>query len=62
MELKTRDEAAAYLRVSTRTLDRLIAERKIRAARIGGERRGRVVFDQADLEAFVRRRFVAGIG
>ena len=61
MELKTRDEAAKYLRVSTRTLDRLIAERKIRAARIGGERRGRVVFDQAELEAFVKRQFDQGV-
>ena len=45
MEFKTKDEAAKYLRVSARTLDRLITERQLRAARIGGPRRGRVVFD-----------------
>ena len=27
------------------------------AARIGGDRRGRIVFDQAELDAFVQRQF-----
>ena len=59
MELKTRQEAAAYLRVSLRTLDKLTAEKHLIGARIGGPRRGRVIYRQADIDAYVERQLEA---
>lgn len=52
----TRNEAASYLRVSMRSLDRLVAEKEIPSTRIGGKRRGRVVFDRHDLDAYLKRQ------
>jgi excisionase family DNA binding protein len=59
MDLKTRDEAAKYLRVSLRTLDKLTAEKEIIAARIGGPRRGRVVYPQENIDAYITRQLEA---
>ena len=44
----TRDEAAAYLRVSLRTLDRWVQERKLRVYRLEAGRRRR--FKREDLD------------
>jgi excisionase family DNA binding protein len=52
--LFTRQEAASKLRISTRSLDRLVLEQKIGHVRIGW----RVLFRPVDLEAFVARRAV----
>lgn len=43
-------EVADLLRVSPRTLDKLIAMRKLIALRIGGQRR----FTQKSIEAYIR--------
>ncbi len=48
----TRDETAAYLAVSKRTLDRLIQAGDIPAYRIGGHRRFRI----EDIDSFVKSR------
>mgnify|MGYP006271681975 FL=1 len=48
--LLTRDEAADYLRISTRTLDAAEAEGEIRAIRI----RGRVLYHRDALDAYIR--------
>ena len=45
----TRDATAAYLAVSTRTLDRLVRAGEIPAYRIGGHRRFRI----EDIDLFV---------
>ena len=42
--LLSRDEAAQSLGISTKTLDKLVACGEIRARRVGGEIRGRVLF------------------
>ena len=55
--LLTRNEVAQELRVSTRTLDRLVAEGTLLAGRIGGPRRGRVVFRREDVAAYVHKVF-----
>ncbi|MGH8301367.1 MAG: helix-turn-helix domain-containing protein [Steroidobacteraceae bacterium] len=47
--LLTRDAAAAYLAVSTRTLDRLVHAGAITAYRIGGHRRFRI----EDIDSFI---------
>jgi len=52
----SRQEAAAHLRVSVRTLDALTAERKIVGARIGGSVRGRLIFRTEDLDAYVEKQ------
>lgn len=52
-DLLTKIEAAGFLRISMRTLDRLIAERQILGARVGDRR---LVFRRTDLEQFVYRR------
>jgi excisionase family DNA binding protein len=49
----TKKEAAARLRISTRTLDRLIAEGQIVGARIGGRR---LLFREQDIDGYVLRR------
>lgn len=46
----TKNEAAQVLRLSTRTLDRLVAERQINAARVGGRR---LLFRREDLDGYV---------
>jgi excisionase family DNA binding protein len=50
--LLTRDDTAAYLAVSKRTLDRLIQAGEIPAYRIGGHRRFRI----EDIDSFIMRR------
>jgi excisionase family DNA binding protein len=45
----TRDSAATYLAISTRTLDRLVQAGKLRAYRIGGHRRFRI----EDIDSFI---------
>lgn len=50
--LFTRDEAADYLRISVRTLDDMEEAGEIQAVRI----RGRVLYHQETLEAYVRRQ------
>ena len=49
----TKDEAAAYLRVSTRTLEKIMAKGDIVGARIGGRR---LLFRRQDLDANVESR------
>ncbi len=48
----TRDSAAAYLSVSTRTLDRLVHSGAVPAYRIGGHRRFRI----EDIDCFIESR------
>ena len=54
----TKDQAAAYLRISVRTLDKLIACREVAAARIGGRR---LLFDEADLDRYVRGKLAESL-
>lgn len=49
--LYSRGEAAGVLHISTRTLDRMIAQGVISVVRIGG----RVLVDAADLDAYIDR-------
>ncbi len=56
MELLTRREAAAFLRISLRKLDSLAADGSIPFSKIGSSERARVVYDKTDLEAYVRRQ------
>ena len=51
MEYLTRDEAAKTLRVSTRTLDRIVADGDLVGARIGGRR---LLFRKQDVDGYVR--------
>ena len=55
--LLTRDEVAKELRVSVRTLDRIVADGELLAGRIGGPRRGRVVFRSSDVAAYRHKVF-----
>lgn len=48
----TRDDTAAYLAVSTRTLDRLVQAGELPAYRIGGHRRFRI----EDVDTFIASR------
>jgi len=48
----TKDATAAYLAVSTRTLDRLVQAGDLRAYRIGGHRRFRI----DDVDSFIKSR------
>ncbi len=50
--LLTRDDAAEYLAISKRTLDRLVQSGDIPAYRISGHRR----FRRADIDSFVASR------
>jgi excisionase family DNA binding protein len=52
--LLDREEAAAALRVSIRTIDKLVADNAIGHVRIG-EGRGRVLFRRVDLEIYVSK-------
>ena len=54
----TRVEAAKYLRVSPRTLARLLAEGKLPHARVTDGPRGKIIVRRQDLDAWVRRRVV----
>jgi len=53
MKLLTRQEAAKFLRIGTRTFDRLVAEGELVGARIGGRR---LVFDEGRLDAYVLKK------
>lgn len=54
MKLMTKDEAAAALSIGTRTLDRLVADRRIAYVKIGT----RLAFTQEDLDAFIETQRV----
>lgn len=54
----TKKEAATYLRVSERTLDRLIASGDIIGARISGRR---LLFDRDQVDGYIRRKFQEAI-
>jgi excisionase family DNA binding protein len=47
--LRTYDEAADYLRISRSLLERIVQRREISCVRVGA----RVLFTDADLEAFI---------
>lgn len=51
-ELRTRDEAAAHLRVSVRKIDYMIATGELRAVKIGA----RVLLRLNDLSAFINQK------
>lgn len=53
MKLLTRQEAAEFLRIGTRTFDRLVAGGELVGARIG---RRRLVFDQDRLDGYVLKK------
>ena len=53
-KLLSREDAAAYLGISVRTLDRLRAEGKMSFVRLGG----RVSYLPSDLDAYVERNRV----
>lgn len=50
-ELRTKQEAANYLKCSTRTIDRLRAQGLLRAVKV----RGMVRFREQDLEALLKK-------
>lgn len=58
--LHTRDECAKILRVSTWTLDTWTRAGKLPAVRLGGGKRGRVVYDPRDIRAFIEASKSAG--
>ena len=51
MKLLNRDEAAEFLRISMRSLDRLAARGEIPYSKIGKK----VVYSQTDLESYFRK-------
>ena len=51
MEYLTRDEVAKTLRISTRTLDRIVADGDLVGARVGGRR---LLFRKQDVDGYVR--------
>jgi len=51
MEYVTTDEAAKTLRVSTRTLNRFVADGDLVGARVGGRR---LLFRKQDVDGYVR--------
>lgn len=51
-DLKTRSEAAEYLRISVRTLDRRHKEGRIPC--VSGQRYGRVLYRQKDLDSYIK--------
>lgn len=56
-KLLSRAEAAEYLNISTRTLDRLLADAQIAYVKLGS-RGGRITFLQKDLDAYIDRQRV----
>ena len=57
MRIYNRQEAADYLRISTRTLDRRVAENKIPCGRDGRTQ----FFLETDLDAYVKRTMPAPV-
>jgi len=51
----TRKEAAEYLRISVRTLDKLAQDGEIPYSKLGKGVRGRVLYRQKDLDAYIER-------
>jgi len=51
----TRKEAAAYLRISVRTLDHLAHEGDIPYSKLGNGPRARVLYQRRDLDAYLER-------
>ena len=52
----TLEEAAQYLAVSQTTVRRISERGELPAARVGGQRRGRLIFLQKDLDEYIRRQ------
>ncbi len=57
---KTRQQAADYIGVSVRLVDKLTASGDLPRIRLGGPKRGRVVFDTRDLDALMDRNKQCG--
>ena len=55
----TRAEAAEYLGLGLRTLDRLVAARLVGFTKLGPHRRSPIRFDRAALDDYLARRSVA---
>ena len=55
-EYFTREEAAQYLRLSTRTFDKLVSDGAIRRAKLGDTQQAMVRFRRRDLDAFFERK------
>ena len=53
----TIDQVAAYLNITVRHVRRLVAERRIPHTRVGGHR-GRLRFNQADVDTWMRHNSV----
>ncbi len=60
MDLLTRKEAAAYLRLSLRKLDALSSVGELRRVKLGEAQRARVLFRMEDLEAFIQANLSDG--
>ena len=57
-KLFSREEAAEYLGVSTRTLDRIRADGRIAYVKLGGSG-GRIAYLRDDIDAFIARQRVS---
>ncbi len=55
----TRAQAAGYIGISMRSLDRLVASRLIEFIRLGPYRRSPIRFERAALDAYLEKRAVA---
>jgi len=55
MNLMTRKEAAEYLRISVRTLDKLGHDGEIPYSKLGNGSRARVVYQRKNLDAYLER-------
>ena len=51
----TRKEAAAYLRISVRTLDNLAQDGEIPYSKLGKGARARVIYQRKELDAYLER-------
>lgn len=52
----TREEAAEYLRMSPRMLDSLSEAGEIRRAKLGEDRKSKVLFRRVDLDSYVEQK------
>ena len=55
MNLLTRKEAAEYLRISVRTLDKLGHDGEIPYSKLGNGSRARVVYQRKNIDAYLHR-------
>lgn len=51
----TRKEAAEFLRISVRTLDKLAQDGEIPYSKLGNDSRARVVYQRKDLQGYIER-------